>query len=105
MKTIIKTLVCIYLALSCVWSVWYNVSDTYAWSIAANRNGLLCVGVEDDSVWVLSPFCNHGDVFLFGAAFDDKGSLHTFSDGLDCFGQWAVEDGGLFDRIDYRKIN
>lgn len=85
MKTCVKIILCIYLALSVMWSVVYNTSDR-AWDIANNRNGLLVWGYDDTGWWILSPFTNYCDVFLLGAGIKDDGQFYVFSDGLDSFG-------------------
>ena len=89
MKTLLKAILCIYLCISCLWSVWYNTSDN-AWDIATMRNGLLLVSVEDDSLAILSPFTNYADVYLWGWGIDEQGYSYTFSDGLDSFGMYNL---------------
>ena len=89
MKTLLKVILCIYLSMSCLWSVWYNTSDN-GWAIATMRNGLLLVDVEDNSLAILSPFTNHADVYLWGWGIDEEGYSYTFSDGLDGFGVYNL---------------
>ena len=89
MKTLLKAILCIYLCISCLWSVWYNTSDN-AWDIATMRNGLLLVSVEDNSLAILSPFTNYADVYLWGWGIDEQGYSYTFSDGLDSFGMYNL---------------
>lgn len=91
MKKTIALVIAVYLALSCFISIIYNVYDDYAWDIACHRNGLLIIGFDDDTMWLLSPFCNYPDVFLFGIAREENAFAtywRFFSDGLDCFGEW-----------------
>lgn len=88
MKKIITKALAIYLLASLLISVAYNVTNV-GWKIATNRYGLLCVGIDNQGVWVLSPFTNYADVFLFGVDFDDDG-IHTYSDGFDSFGEYAI---------------
>lgn len=93
MKKTIAIMIAIYLVLSCAISLAYNLDSENAWDIACNRNGLLVLSIEDNSVCVLSPFCNYGDVFLFGVAWQETEAgfeWWTFSDGLYEFGQWNI---------------
>lgn len=83
MKKFFSHLLALYLIASACVSTAYNVSLA-PWNIAERRNGLLCVGVDRGVLYVLSPFCNHSDVFLFGVGCDQEG-LYTFSDGLRFF--------------------
>lgn len=91
MKKILKialiSLLVVYLFCSACWSVVYNTSDR-SWEVAEARGGLLVVGFDNEGFYILSPFCCHGDVFLWGMSIDDEGYLYTFSDGLDYFGQF-----------------
>lgn len=89
MKKVIIAIVALYLVASCVFSIGYAVSDN-PWEFCQHRNGLLCVEVADDGLFIYSPFCNWADVFLFGACYDEDG-WYTFSDGLHYFGEWKVE--------------
>lgn len=91
MKKAITLVIAVYLALSCFISIIYNVCDDYAWDVACHRNGLLIMGFDDDAIWLLSPFCNYPDVFLFGIVQEESTSVtywRSFSDGLDYFGEW-----------------
>lgn len=89
MKRLAKRLLATYLVASALISAAYNLSPYWAWDIAEHRYGLLCVGVDPwcNDYWVLSPFCNHADVFLFGIQQDGEG-WWTYSDGFGCFGEW-----------------
>lgn len=91
MKKILKialvSLLVVYLFCSVCWSVVYNISDR-SWEVGEARGGLLVVGFDNEGFWILSPFCCHGDVFLWGMSIDDEGYLYTFSDGLNHFGQF-----------------
>jgi hypothetical protein len=89
MKKLITIVIMMYLLASCVFSIGHALTDQ-PWSYRAHRNGLLCVEVAEDGVVIYSPFCNHGDVFLFGLCHDEEG-WRTFSDGFYCFGEWDVE--------------
>ena len=86
MKKLLARLLALYLIVSACVSTAYNVSLA-PWDIAERRNGLLCVGFTRNTLYILSPFCNHSDVFLFGVGYDQDG-LYTFSDGLRCFGEF-----------------
>ena len=86
MKKLLARLLALYLIASACVSLLYNVSRT-PWNIAERRNGLLCVGVTRGALYILSPFCNHSDVFLLGVGYDQEG-LYTFSDGLRFFGEF-----------------
>ena len=87
LKVMIIITIVIYLLSSAVWSIWYNTSDR-AWEVAQTRNGLLVMGFDDNGWWILSPFNNYGDVFLFGFEIDEEGYTHTYSDGFYSFGEW-----------------
>ena len=87
MKKILVFLLVVYLFCSACWSVVYNISDR-PWEISEARGGLLVVGFDNEGFWVLSPFCNHADVFLWGMSIDSEGYLCTFSDGLNHFGEF-----------------
>lgn len=87
MKKILAIALALHLIMSACWSVVYNTSAR-AWEIAEGRNGLLVVGFDNNGFCVLSPFCNHGDVFLFGMGIDDDGYTYTYSDGLRYFGEY-----------------
>ena len=89
MKTLLKVIICLYLALSIMISVVYCNSEN-PWDIANARNGLLVWGYDDTGWWILSPFTNYADVFLFGWGIDDEGYTYTYSDGLDSFGQYDL---------------
>ena len=78
----------VYLLASVAISIAYGVSDD-AWDIALHRNGLLVAGGDGNAVYILSPFCNYGDVFLIGVTWRD-GNFRVFSDGLYCFGEWKI---------------
>ena len=80
MKKLLARLLTLYLIASACVSTAYNVSRA-PWNIAECRNGLLCVGVTRNTLYILSPFCNHSDVFLFGVGCDQDG-FYTYSDGL-----------------------
>jgi hypothetical protein len=86
-KKILITLLVIYLAISLCWSIVYNISDR-GWEVGCARNGLLVIGFDDDGFWILSPFCNYGDVFLFGIDIDAEGRMGWYSDGFDAFGEF-----------------
>lgn len=90
MKTLLKVIICVYFALSIMISVVYCNSEN-AWDIANARNGLLVWGYDDTGWWILSPFTNYADVFLFGWGIDDEGNTYTFSDGLDYFGVYNID--------------
>ena len=89
MKKIIATVLVLYLLASCVFSVGHALSNS-PWNYRLQRNGLLCVEIAEDGLVIYSPFCNHGDVFLFGLCHDESG-WYTFSDGFRYFGEWDVE--------------
>ena len=89
MKTLLKVIICLYLALSIMTSVVYCNSENPE-GIANARNGLLVWGYDDAGWWILSPFTNHADVYLFGWGIDDEGYTYTYSDGLDSFGQYDL---------------
>lgn len=89
MKTLLKVIICLYLVLSIMTSVVYCNSEN-PWDIANARNGLLVWGYDDTGWWILSPFTNYADVFLFGWGIDDEGYTYTYSDGLDSFGQYDL---------------
>ena len=86
MKKLLARLLTLYLIASACVSTAYNVSRA-PWNIAECRNGLLCVGVTRNTLYILSPFCNHSDVFLFGVGYDQDG-LYTYSDGLHHLGEF-----------------
>lgn len=86
-KEVLKVILIAYIALSLGISIWYNVDVQNSWDIATHRYGLLIIGVSAECLWILSPFCNWGDVFIFGIHFDDG---RIFTDGLYEFGQWNV---------------
>ena len=88
MKKLFLRIIALYILLSCLASVVYNVSEN-PWTIACNRNGLLLIGFDHDNIWLLSPFCNYADVFLFGIGYDSDG-IYTFSDGLRYFGHYDI---------------
>ena len=97
-KTIAKAALIIYIVLSLVATIAYNVSDRFDYEIA-NYKGILSV-IEvcepisyphRDAGWTiiqLSPFCNGGDIFLWLVEFEVDGDVRFYSDGLDCFGQY-----------------
>lgn len=87
MRKIIAGILTLYLAASAVASIAYNSDKENAWRVAESRNGLLVVGLEQDSAYVLSPFCKWPDVYLFGMCWED-GDWWTFSDGLNEFGEF-----------------
>lgn len=94
MKRIRKILIVIlvsailsYACLSFAWSYAYNITEASE-AIAIHRNGLLIVGIENNAAYILSPFCNWPDVYLFGIAWDHNCDWWTFSDGLECFGEY-----------------
>lgn len=93
MKKIIKTAVAAYLAGSVLITTAYNLFPGRAWDIANHRYGLLCAGYQQiegsHDIYILSPFCNYADVFLFGIGWDAEG-WETFSDGFDCFGEYEM---------------
>lgn len=89
MKKAIIIVVVMYLVASCVFSVGHAMADS-PWEYRQHRNGLLCVEITDHDFVIYSPFCNYGDVFLFGAGVDEDG-WYTFSDGFMYMGEWDVE--------------
>ena len=88
MKKALALFLALYLLASFGLSAAYNLS-LEPWNIATSRNGLLLVGFDSDNLWILSPFCNHEDVFLIGLGSDEQG-WYTFSDGLHHFGEFAI---------------
>lgn len=88
MKKLFLRIIALYILLSCLVSVVYNVSEN-PWDIASKRNGLLLIGFDQDNIWLLSPFTNYEDVFLFGIGYDSDG-FYTFSDGLMYFGHFDI---------------
>lgn len=89
MKKFIAVVLVLYLVASCVFSVGYAMSGN-KWEYKQHRNGLLCVEIAEDGLVIYSPFCNWGDVYLFGLCHDENG-WYTFSDGFYNFGEWDVE--------------
>lgn len=93
MKKIIKAALAAYIAGSVLISAAYNLFPAHAWNIANHRNGLLCAGYQElegaHDIWILSPFCNYADVFLFGIGWDADG-WNTYSDGIMYFGEYEV---------------
>lgn len=87
LKIMVVITVVIYLLSSVVWSIWYNTSAR-GWDIAQTRNGLLVMGFDDSGWWILSPFNNYGDIYLFGVQLDEEGNARTYSDGVYAFGEW-----------------
>lgn len=57
-------------------------------AIMNHRFGLLIANYDSDmdTFAILSPFCNHPDVFLLVVDFSEGIDLYT--DGFDCFGEW-----------------
>lgn len=88
-KKIIIAIITVYLIASCIFSICYHYSDD-PWNFKQNRNGLLCMEFSERDFVIYSPFCNHGDVFLFGIAKDEYG-WHMFSDGFYEFGEWKID--------------
>lgn len=80
-------LLAVYLLASIGLSVVYNADKDNAWELAEHRSGLLVIGSDDNSIYILSPFCKWADVFLIGFAWED-GEWWTFSDGLNNFGEF-----------------
>ena len=86
MKKFAKFVLLVYLIVSCAFSLAHAASCN-PWEFREHRNGLLCAGILENAFVIYSPFCNHGDVFLFGVGYDERG-FYTFSDGLYAFGEW-----------------
>lgn len=89
MKKAIIAIVVLYLVASCVFSIGHAISDN-PWNFRTHRNGLLCIEIADDGLFIYSPFCNWADVYLFGIYRNEDG-WNTFSDGFYDFGEWKVE--------------
>lgn len=88
MKHIAKVaalIIALYLVASIAFSVAHAFSSN-PWEMRESRNGLLCMELTESDFVIYSPFCNHGDVFLFGVNWES--GLSTFSDGFDYFGEW-----------------
>lgn len=61
----IKRLTLAYVLASLILSTTYNLSNE-SWKISTNRNGLLIIGIQENSFYILSPLNNHEDSFLIG---------------------------------------
>lgn len=85
LKAFLVAFLIVYLLVSIIWSVCYNFVCEDPWELATHRNGALILGFDSDGLFLLSPFCNYADVFIFGIDFED---WRVYSDGLDSFGEW-----------------
>lgn len=88
---VIVAIIVMYIIASCAFSIGHHVADNQ-WDYRIQRNGLLCVEIAEDGLFIYSPFCNYGDVFLLGVMPEEDGSLYVFSDGFYGFGHWADAD-------------
>ena len=86
MKRIIILILILYFAASCAFSINHALSSN-PWEYRQHRDGLLCVEVNKDGLFIYSPFCNYADVYILGIGYDEEG-WYTFSDGFYEFGQW-----------------
>lgn len=86
MKKLFARFIALYLFASLVFSGCHAFVSN-KWDFRLNRNGLLCIEISEHELIIYSPFCNHGDVFLFGLQYHD-GKLYTFSDGFSNFGEY-----------------
>lgn len=88
MKRLIIFILITYIIASCTFSIGHAVSNN-PWEFRQHRNGLLCVEINKEGLFIYSPFCNYADVFILGISSDEEG-WYTFSDGFHEFGQWRV---------------
>lgn len=88
MKKTICAIIAGYLLLSVIFSYAYIKCD-YDANLASCRNGLLCAGVAKDEIWLLSPFCNHSDIFLLGVQRKND-ALRVYSDTFDFVANFEI---------------
>jgi len=85
MKKIVVSVIFAYLALSCIFSVWYAF-DAFPDEFVAHRNGLICVSAKYGDIVIFSPFTNENE-FLLQVQFFDNGEIfissETFGKSVD----------------------
>jgi hypothetical protein len=88
MKKLIIFILITYIIASCIFSIGHAISNN-PWEFRQYRNGLLCIEINKEGLFIYSPFCNYADVYILGIGHDEEG-WYTFSDGFYEFGQWKV---------------
>lgn len=71
MRKVLGTLLIAYLALSAAMTIAYSAFPDHAWEIARHRNGCLIFDNDDDGIYLLNPFNNFGDDWIWVVEYDD----------------------------------
>lgn len=70
MRKFLGTILIAYLLLSAAATIAYSAFPKAAWEIARHRNGLLIFDEDTHGVWLLNPFNNYGDDWIWVVEYD-----------------------------------
>ena len=70
MRKFLGTALIVYLALSAVMTLAYRAIPNHSWAIARHRNGLLVFDYDQHGIYMLNPFNNYGDDWIWVVEYE-----------------------------------
>lgn len=71
MRKFLGTLLIGYLVLSAAMTIAYSAIPSCAWTIACHRYGLLIFDNDQHGIYLLNPFNNYGDDWMWVVEYDN----------------------------------